>query len=183
MPRSAYAFLFTDWHVKAGNSARAGDWPPFAQNKPPDNTTIRQIAEDINQRVAAIVPADSPYERVQFIHSNVGLEVIGEDGEPLWKNVWAAIVDRDAVPTCEEKLRKVFEGIKDCKQLRGTHARVFVVPARVAKAPPLAAWYANFVKTFNVGTSGDLASMVAGLLADWSLDVAPEVHDQFEKDN
>jgi hypothetical protein len=183
MTRSALAFLFTDWHLQKGNSDKPGDWPPFADNKPADIRTISQIAEAINERVATLLAEDAPYEVLHFTYLNVGLDAIGEDSEPKWEQVWAAIVDRNAAFSSDKKLKKVVDGIKVSKSVRGTPARLFVAPTRGGKALPHTAYYTEFVKAFNVGDPDELAMVIAGWLAELSQTVAPEVKERFEKDH
>jgi hypothetical protein len=183
MKRSALAFLFTDWHLQKGNSDKVADWPPFANNKPADNRTISQIKKAIDDRVATLLAEDAPYEALEFTFLNVGLDAIGDDTEPKWEQVWAAIVDRNAALACDKKLKKVVDGIKVSRSVRGTPARLFVAPTRGGKALPYTAYYNELVKAFNVGDPDELAMVIAGWLAELSQTVAPEVKERFEKDH
>lgn len=181
MSKQAIIFVFTDWHLKNGAPVReVDDWTPFAGLPPSDCRTVRQIAEEINQRLDSILPGDfPPGEKISFSYLRVGPEVIESKAEPKWDKVWGAIVDRGSVKpgANSRKLQKMGQGFKDNNPSSRELGRriVVVTPQKRANTLPELSYFLSCIEMRNAGDGDDLISQIAGWLAGVSQSVSPQV--------
>jgi len=178
MPKQAIIFVFTDWHLKNGKPIReVEDWPPFAGPSSRDNRSIRQIAEDINQRLDNILPSEFPPEnQIKFSYLRVGPEVIETRGEPHWDKVWGAILDRNSVGAGDnaKKLQKMGQGFKTNNPKELARRIVVATPQKKGNTPKELIFFLDNIDLRNASNSDDLVAQIAGWLAGIS-SVSPQV--------
>lgn len=167
MSKQAYVFLFTDWHSQ--NAGRKPEeWPPFCQRVPPDERSILNLAQEINQRYDRLLPSDfPPEEKMQLTTSRIGLEAIETDAEPKWEKVWGVIVDRGALSATvnSDKLRKMaIQVTKAAADRGGRLVGVFLTPRGNGSTPAPLTRYQRSFTIYNIDSPDEFIAMLAGML-------------------